>query len=196
MKKQIWITVGVVVGMILGRIFAPYIISFIARKNISSTTNHVVENQVEQFIRDSTKLSVSFTEYKYVEKRYKHFFTRHLTMSCYIFYHNSYKKYFALQIVSNDLPSISLLSIAKNVKIECTINKTQLKDNAFGSFDNPLFILKLIIPPNRTWDEYDRADAKYIAEGNVDRLCKNNVYNYLTYFTPQEEFQKMFPDHK
>jgi hypothetical protein len=196
MKKTGWITLGVVAGMILGRILAPYIISFIARKTINSTTNHVSQNQVEQFTRDSSKISVSFTEYKYVEKRYKHFFTRHLTMSCYIFYDNKYKKYFALQIVSNDLPSISLLSIAKNVKVECMINNQQLKDIHYGTYDNPVFVLKLIIPPNGTWDEYDRADAKYIVDGNTDRLCKNNVYNYLTYFTPKEEFQKMFPDQK
>jgi hypothetical protein len=196
MSRTGWITLGVILGMILGRIFAPYVTSFIALKIINSTTNHVVQSQVEQFTRDSAQLIVSFNDYKYVEKRYKHFFTRHLTMSCYIFFDNNYKRYFALQIVSNDLPAISLLNIAKNIKIKCTINKAQLKDNNYGTFDNPLFVLKLNIPPIETWDEYDQSDAKYIAEGNTDKLCKNNVYNYLTYFTSKEEFQKMFPEQK
>jgi hypothetical protein len=194
MKKQYWITLGVIVGLILARVLTPYINSFIANKVVSSTTNHVTTNQTEHFIQDTIQIESIFSDYQYNKKMYNHFLTDYFTMNSYVFYDKNNKKYFAVQFISNYLPSKYLLKIAENAPAKCTVNKQQLNSRSYGTFDNPVLVLRLLIPDNDQRNQYSKSDARDIREYNKN--VKVNTFKYLTYFTPKEEFQKMFPDKK
>ncbi|WCT13124.1 hypothetical protein [Mucilaginibacter jinjuensis] len=194
MKKQYWITLGVAAGMIIGRILAPYINSFIGNQVKKASSNIVTENHINTFINDSVEITLTFASYSFREVRFSHFLTDDIASHNYIFYDPEDKKYMSIQMTTIFGPLRSTLDIAKNALIQCTVNKKQLSDPYYGTKENPVLVFKCIIPPNSKWDQYDKRDAERVIQYNDD--YKKSIFNYLTYFTPKEEFQKMFPDQK
>ncbi len=159
-----------------------------------ASTNIVTENSINAFVTDSLAITLTFTSYSFREVRYSHFLTEDLASHNYIFYNPNYKKYLSIQMTTIFGPLKSTLEIANRTPIQCTVSRKQLSDSYYGTKENPVLVFKCIIPRNSKWDQYDKRDAERIAQYNDD--YKKSIFNYLTYFMPKEQFQKMFPEQK
>jgi hypothetical protein len=97
-----------------------------------------------------------------------------------------------------DFPNVSsfddLLDVAKHTLIKCNVNTIELKDAKYGTVENPVPIFKCIVPENDSLKNSLKARAAIIKRNNEH--YQKSIFYHLTYFTPKEEFQKMFPEQK
>ncbi|WCT13123.1 hypothetical protein [Mucilaginibacter jinjuensis] len=190
MSKQYWIGFCVLAGMILAKILYPIIGNLTA--NMSA--NKVSTTQVQEYINQSKPIQLKYDSYKSGYSTYSNVMhTKHLMRSYYAFYDPSHKKYYSIQMFDTYALD-GLLDDLKNSLFTCFINEQQLGNPDYGSAQNPIPILRCDINIKDAWKSTDvnaiRDYKKFKSE------YKNAVFDNLTYFTPKEEFQKMFPEQK
>ncbi len=200
--KNHW-TIGIMaaLGMILGKLLLPVLGNYIENQGI----NKVTVLDVNNYISNSTQLNFRFTKYNYKQTYYKGnlfysgdggTFAPYKICSNYIFYDSGYGKFFAVQMFNFiGISSFDeLLEIANHVKITCIVNNWELGNPNYGTVDNPIPIFKCVVPNNNSWNDYAQSRADIIKRNNEH--YRKSIYYHLAYYTPKEEFQKMFPEKK
>jgi hypothetical protein len=191
MSKQAWIGIGVLTGIIIARLIYPYIGSFAVKKTVNKVTNE----QVQQFLAKSKDVELTFADYKFGYSYYDDAMrTKDVIRRNYVFCDLNSKKYFALVGFQDAFLIQGIMDEMKNNIIKCTVNTEQLQNPAYGDAKNPIPVFRCNINMSDLKTEY----AKHcIREFNLfNNNYQDAVFKNLTYFTPKEEFQKMFPDQK
>ena len=198
--KNHW-TIGIMaaLGMILGKLLLPVLGNYIENHSINKVTN----SQLKEYIENSSEVNFPFKSYQHSESYYKENFmykgqpfAPYKICNNYTFYDPNFKKYFAIKMFNyTDFTSFKdILDIAKNDTIKCMVNKQELQNSTFGTNLNPIPVFTCVIPYSSSWKRSDKINALNIKSFN--HHYQESVFYHLTYFTPKEEFQKMFPGQK
>jgi hypothetical protein len=198
MRKYWTIGIMAALGMILGRMFLPSLGKYIENQAI----NQITDVEVIKYINNSKQLNFRFNKYEYNQSYYRGNFLSKASLepyqirTNYTFYDTVLQKYFSIQMF--DFSNISafdeLLEIANGVNITAIVNNEELQNNNYGTADNPIPIFKCFIPDNISWHKYSQSRAAIIKRNNEH--YRKSIFYHLTYYTPKEEFQKMFPEQK
>ncbi|WCT13126.1 hypothetical protein [Mucilaginibacter jinjuensis] len=190
MKKQIWIGFGVLAGMILAKILYPIVGNLTA--NMSA--NKVSTTQVQEYINQSKPIQLKYDSYKSGYSSYDNLmYTKDVMRSYYTFYDTTYKKYFAIQMFDTYALD-GLLDDLKNSPLTCFVNEQQLNNPIYGGLKNPVPILRFDVEIKDSWKSTDVNAIRDYKKFTLN--YQSAVSNNLTYFTPKEEFRKMFSEQK
>ncbi|WCT13125.1 hypothetical protein [Mucilaginibacter jinjuensis] len=190
-----------IIGMALGKMLWPMLGEYMQKKSI----NVVEMSDVKKYSDNSKPIELMFNKYNYKQTYYKGnlfysgdggTFAPYKICSNYVFYDTVYRNFFAIQMFNFIGVSSfdELLEIANHVKISCIVNNWELGNPNYGTADNPIPIFKCIVPDNNSWNDYAQSRADIIKRNNEH--YQKSIFYHLTYFTPKEEFQKMFPEQK
>ena len=135
-----------------------------------------------KIIQKYHKSQTIYTGLKSLGKRAK---VRRVIFNTTIFKDENSQKYFQIMYAARTNEQMFTFSalLRDGTRLIANVNKTDIKNNVFGTIENPVPVLTFHIPKYERSEDYERARI-------TEEQYRNNVYYYLSYIISKDEFRQ------